>query len=154
MFLLIPLLILVLVVTGCGLLGYGAGRTADCFARLGDLPSGLRGVAALAGAVAAAVYAWGLLHVGGAVLDAEDGGANSSPILPCRSDERAAHVTDYSVSFIPLDFVCETNDGDSYPTDDVPAYITPVAVGLALAAAGCAVSSGYVTELRARRERT
>ena len=150
MFFLVPLLILVLVGTACALVGYGGGRTADwCVGRV-ELPVALRGFAALAGAVAAAVYAWGLLYVGGAVLEAEDGGASSSPILPCRVDERAVHVNDYSVSFLPLDFVCETNDGGSYRTEEVPGYVTPAAVGLALAAAGLAVSSGYVSELRLR----
>ncbi|MFK4104537.1 hypothetical protein ACI2L1_31570 [Streptomyces sp. NPDC019531] len=150
MFLLVPLLILVLVVTACGFLGYGGGRTADWLARRAQLPTALRGFAALAGAMAALVYTWGLLYVVGAILEAEDGGTSSSPIMPCRTDARAVHVVDYSVSFLPLSFVCETNDGGSYPADEVPGYVTPVAVGLALAAAGCAVSSAYVTELRAR----
>ncbi|MET8075830.1 hypothetical protein [Streptomyces sp. NPDC005303] len=150
MFWLIPLFILILVVTAFALLGYGGGRTADWFTHRAELPAALRGLAALTGAVAAAVYAWGLLCVGGAVLEAEDGGAGSSPILPCRTDERAVHVIDYSVSFLPLSFVCETSDGGGYPADEVPGYVTPVAVILALAAVGCAVSSAYVTELRLR----
>lgn len=150
MFFLVLLLLLVVVVTAFGLLGYGGGRTADWFARRVQLPTALRGFAALAGAVAALVYAWGLLYALGAILEAEDGGTGSSPLVPCRGDVRAVHVIDYSVSFLPLDFVCETSDGDSYEADEVPGYVTPVAVGLALAAVGCAVSSAYVTELRAR----
>ncbi|MFF1725537.1 hypothetical protein [Streptomyces sviceus] len=53
------------------------------------------------------------------------------------------------MSFIPLSFDCEMTGGGSYTADVIPAYVNPVAVGLALAAAGCAVPAGYVTELRA-----
>lgn len=134
----------------CALLGYGGGRVADWFVRRAQLPAALLGFAALAGAVAAALYAWGLLHVGGAILEAEDGGADSSPIVPCRADARAARVVDYSASFLPLDFVCETDDGDSYRAGEVPGYVSPAAVGFALAAAGLAVASGYVSEMRLR----
>ncbi|MFF7054774.1 hypothetical protein ACFY94_41135 [Streptomyces griseorubiginosus] len=149
MVLLVPLLMLVLAGAACALLGYGGGRIADWFVRRAELPAALLGFAALAGAATAALYAWGLLHVGGAVLEAEDGGADSSPILPCRDDERAAHVVDYSVSFLPPDFVCETDDG-GYRAGEVPGYVTPAALGLALAAAGLAVASGYVSEVRLR----
>ena len=55
-----------------------------------------------------------------------------------------------SVSVLPLDFVCETDDGDSYRAGEVPGYVTPAALGLALAAAGLAVASGYVSEARLR----
>ncbi len=150
MFFLVPLFVLVLGGVACGLLGFGGGRVADWFVRRAELPAALLGFAALAGAATAALYAWGLLYVGGAVLEAEDGGADSSPILPCRADERAAHVVDYSVSFLPLDFVCETGDGDSYRAGEVPGYVTPAAIGFALAAAGLAVASGYVSEARLR----
>lgn len=69
-----------------------------------------------------AAYVWGLLHVGGAVLEVEDDGVGSSPILAGRDDEPAAHAVD----------------------------VTPAALGLALAAAGLAVASGYVSEVRLR----
>ena len=148
--LLVPLLMLVLAGAACALLGHGAGRIADWFVRRAQLPTALLGFAALAGAVTAAVYAWGLLHVGGAILEAEDGGADSSPIVPCRADERAAQVVDYTVSFVPLDFVCETGDGNSYRAGEVPGYVAPAALGSALAAAGLAMASGYVSEVRLR----
>ncbi|MET7692360.1 hypothetical protein ABZT06_30995 [Streptomyces sp. NPDC005483] len=152
MFLLVPLLILVLAITAFALLGYGGGRIADWLAHRARFPTALRGSAALAGAAAAAMYAWGLLGVGGAVLEAEDGGANSAPLPPCRGNEQAAHVIDYSVSFLPLSFDCELTDGGSYSAGTIPGYVNPAAVGLALAAVGCAVSSAYVTELRLRAE--
>jgi hypothetical protein len=112
----------------------------------------LRGIAVLAGTVAIAVYTWGLLHLAGALLEAEDGGASSAPIPPCRGNEQAVHVIDYSVSFLPLSFDCEMTGGGSYSSEAIPPYVTPVALGLALAAAACAVSSAYVTELRLRAE--
>ncbi|MFF0017067.1 hypothetical protein [Streptomyces sp. NPDC005374] len=112
----------------------------------------LRGIAVLAGTVAIAVYTWGLLHLAGAVLEAEDGGTNSAPIPPCRGNEQAVHVIDYSVSFLPLSFDCEMTDGGSYASGTIPAYVNPVALGLALTAAICAVSAAYVTELRLRAE--
>ncbi|MFJ3960055.1 hypothetical protein [Streptomyces sp. NPDC090036] len=100
-----------------------------------------RPAAALLGACAAGFYSWGLLHVAGAVLAAEDGGASSSPILPCRTpgqEERASHVVDYSVDYVPLRFVCETTGGGSYAAASVPGYVNPAVLGFALAAAVCA----------------
>ncbi|MCT9084790.1 hypothetical protein [Streptomyces fulvoviolaceus] len=123
-----------------------------------NLPIRLRRLAVLAGAVAAAAYAWGLLHVAGAVMEAEDGGTDSAPIRPCRTagwperERGGAGIVDYSVSFVPLGFACETQGGGSYTTEHVPAYVNPVALGCALAAAGLGVSSGYASELRARAE--
>lgn len=110
----------------------------------------LRGLAMLAVLVALAVYTWGLLHLAGAVLEAEDGGANSAPLPPCRGNMQVVHVIDYSVSFLPLSFDCEMKDGDSYSADAIPGYVNPVAVGSALASVGCAVASAYVAELRLR----
>ncbi|WP_020121156.1 hypothetical protein [Streptomyces canus] len=112
----------------------------------------LRGTATLAGAGALAVYVWGLLHLVGAVLEAEDGGTGSAPLPPCRGNEQVAQVIDYSVGYLPLSFDCETTGGGSYTADVIPAYVNPAAVGLALAAVGCAVSSAYVSELRLRAE--
>lgn len=110
----------------------------------------LRGFATLAGLVALVVYTWGLLHLAGSVLEAEDGGASSAPLPPCRGNEQAVHVIDYSVSFFPLSFDCEMTGGGSYPAEVIPGYVNPVAVGSALAAVGCAVASAYVAELRLR----
>ncbi|MDT9701544.1 hypothetical protein RMT89_38190 [Streptomyces sp. P17] len=108
------------------------------------------------GAGACALYGWGLLFVGGAVLTAEDGGTDSSPPQSCRTPgwwerhQRGSEIVDYSVRFVPLGFVCETSDGGSYDNGDVPGYVNPAALGLALAGAGCAVAAGYATEVRAR----
>ncbi|MDQ0910254.1 hypothetical protein QFZ22_006239 [Streptomyces canus] len=110
----------------------------------------LRGFATLAGLVALVVYTWGLLHLAGSILEAEDGGTGSSPLPPCRGNEQAVHVIDYSVGFFPLSFDCEMKDGGSYPAEVIPGYVNPVAVGSALAAVGCAVASAYVAELRLR----
>jgi hypothetical protein len=110
----------------------------------------LRGFATLAGLVALVMYTWGLLHLAGAILEAEDGGAGSAPIPPCRGNEQAVHVIDYSVSYFPLSFDCEMKGGGSYPAEVIPGYVNPVAVGSALAAVGCAIASAYVAELRLR----
>ncbi|WP_406126436.1 hypothetical protein OHQ89_31820 [Streptomyces canus] len=110
----------------------------------------LRGFATLAGLVALVVYTWGLLHLAGAILEAEDGGTGSAPLPPCRGNEQAVHVVDYSVSYLPLSFDCEMQGGGSYPADVIPGYVNPVAVGSALAAVGCAIASAYVAELRLR----
>lgn len=109
-----------------------------------------RTLAALLGACAAGLYTWGLLHVAGAVLAAADGGAGSSPLLPCRSpgqEERASHVVDYTVDYVPLRFVCETTGGGSYAAESVPGYVNPAVLGFALAAAVC----GGAGALGARR---
>ncbi|MGW7721861.1 hypothetical protein [Streptomyces canus] len=110
----------------------------------------LRGFATLAGLVALLVYTWGLLHLAGAFLEAEDGGTGSAPIPPCRGNEQVVHVIDYSVRYFPLSFDCEMKGGGSYPADAIPGYVNPVAVGSALTAIGCAVASAYVAELRLR----
>jgi len=110
----------------------------------------LRKLATVAGLAAFALYLWGLLHVLGALVQAEDGGADSSPILPCRTtngqedgpeDPRAAQVVDYSVNFVPLRFVCETTGGGSYVTDTVPGYVNPALFGLVSASLGCWVAA-------------
>ncbi|MFD9000567.1 hypothetical protein ACFV0T_06230 [Streptomyces sp. NPDC059582] len=148
------LFLVIAAVTVFGLVGYvcsalarrGEGRVEPTMA--------LRTLAALSGAAAVAVYAWGLLHVAGSLMEAEDGGTDSAPARPCRTSgwlerhERGIEISGYSVSYVPLGFVCETSDGGTY--DVVPGYVNPAAVGFALAGAGCAVSAGYVTELRAR----
>ncbi|MFC7307776.1 hypothetical protein ACFQVC_26575 [Streptomyces monticola] len=138
-----PLLVLFLpagLISSLGLLGYGLGTLGRTGLRRADRRRRLRSGAALLGATAAAVYTWGLLHVAGAVLEAEDGGAGSSPLLPCRTPgqwERALTVVDYTVDYLPLRFVCETTDGGAYAAESVPDYVNPAALGLTLAAAVC-----------------
>lgn len=144
-------------ITAVALTGHGFGRLADRGVRRSGLPVILRGVAALTGAAALALYAFGLLGVIGAIMTAQDGGTDSAPPQSCRTagwwerHEQGIEIVDWSVSYVPLGFVCETSDGGSYDNGDVPGYVNPAALGLALAAAGCAVGSGYATELRARK---
>jgi hypothetical protein len=144
-------------ITAVALTGHGFGRLADRGVRRSGLPVILRGVAALTGAAAFAVYAFGLLGVIGAIMTAQDGGTDSAPPQSCRTagwwerHEQGIEIVDWSVSYVPLGFVCETSDGGSYDNGDVPGYVNPAALGLALVAAGCAVGSGYATELRARK---
>lgn len=108
-----------------------------------------RTLALLAGAAAVAVYAWGLLHVGYAVMQAEDGGTGSSPIEPCRAagPSLASQVDGYAVGFLPLRFECRLSTGGAYASSSVPGYVNPAAAGLALTAAG----SWMVARTTARR---
>jgi hypothetical protein len=154
------LLVLVAVVTAV-LLGRGSGtyprpRAAASVAvvpapRRPGAP--FRVVAGIAGGAAALLYLWGLLCVGLAAMQAEDGGAGSSPMPPCRtgvSPELSGRVVDYSVSYFPLRFGCETVDGETYDSADVPGYVTPGVAVLALTAVAGAVAAGRATGRRAR----
>ncbi|MEU3182931.1 hypothetical protein ABZ707_01765 [Streptomyces sp. NPDC006923] len=119
--------------------GHGFGTLGRAGLRRADRRTRLRSLSAVLGAVAIALYTWGLLHVAGAVASAEDGGTDSAPIRSCRTpgwQERtmADMITDYTVNYLPLQFVCETNDGKSYATGAVPGYVNPAVLGLALAA--------------------
>lgn len=156
--LLLPLVTLIAVIAAVGLCGYGSRTLADHGIRRASAPVVLRGLAALAGAGACALYAWGLLAVCGAVLAAEDGGTDSAPTPSCRTpgwSERhlqGVDIVDYTVTYVPLGFVCETSDGGRYDNGAVPGYVNPAVTGLALTAAGCAIGAGYSAELRARAE--
>ncbi|MEU9559531.1 hypothetical protein [Streptomyces fumanus] len=113
----------------------------------------LRVLAGCAGAAAVLLHLWGALCVAGAVMAAEDGGAGSAPVPPCRTadhPERSARTVDYSVSWLPLDFRCETADGESYAPGSVPGYVNPGVAALALTAAAGAVAAGCATEAHAR----
>ncbi|MDX3849500.1 hypothetical protein [Streptomyces sp. AK02-01A] len=119
--------------------GHGFGTLGRVGLRSADRRVWLRSLAAILGAVAIALYTWGLLHVVGAVMSAADGGADSAPIRSCRTpgwQERtmANMITDYTVNYLPLQFVCETNDGGDYATGAVPGYVNPAVLGFALAA--------------------
>jgi hypothetical protein len=96
----------------------------------------LRTVVLFAGAGAVAVYTWGLLHVGWAVLRAEDGGTGSAPIAPRAGPPRASQVDGYAVGYLPLRFECELSGGGAYVAPSVPGYVNPATAVLALTAAG------------------
>ncbi|WP_433312486.1 hypothetical protein ACQP0U_27325 [Micromonospora sp. CA-269861] len=101
----------------------------------------LRAAALLVGAGAVAMYAWGLLHLSHAVLQAEDGGAGSSPIEPCRQagPQMASLVVGYDVSFLPLRFECRLSRGGTYVTSSVPGYVNQATAALGLITATCGV---------------
>ncbi|MEU8330035.1 hypothetical protein [Micromonospora sp. NPDC048839] len=109
--------------------------------RASERPGWLRAAALLAGAATVGVYAWGLLHLGYAVLRAEDGGAGSFPIAPCREagPQRASQVDGYDVSYLPLRFECRLSGGGGYVTSTVPGYVNPGTVVLGLLTATCGV---------------
>ncbi|MFF4422683.1 hypothetical protein ACFY04_18205 [Streptomyces sp. NPDC001549] len=136
--------LLVLVPVGLILPLVFAGRAVGVMARAGgskraDSAAWLRTAGFASAATAVGVYAWGLLHVTGAVVSAEDGGTNSIPIPPCRTagwESRAEGITGYRVEYVPLRFVCETDDVGNYTTS-VPGYVNPVFFLLGLGAAVC-----------------
>lgn len=141
------LLLLLLVPGGLAALvaltGYGVRELARAGAGRAGRGGLLRVLASLVGAATVAVYVWGLLHVVGAVLSAEDGGTDSAPIRSCRTpgwQEWAADpgITGYTVRYLPLRFVCETGDGGSYATGHVPRYVNPVVLCAGLTALACA----------------
>ncbi|MGV9704290.1 hypothetical protein [Streptomyces sp. NPDC003483] len=141
------------------LTGYGLRRLGRRDAGRADGGGRLHGPAALAGAAAIAVYVWGLLHVAGAVLAAEDGGTDSAPVRPCRTPgwqewARDPGITGYTVSYLPVRFVCETGDGGRYATGDVPRYVNPVFFCLAVTAVAITAAAALDTERRTRRRAT
>ncbi|WP_404956536.1 hypothetical protein [Streptomyces sp. 147326] len=74
------------------------------------------------------------------MVEAEDGGASSSPLLPCRTpgqEERASKVVGYTVDYVPLRFVRETTGGGRYAAESVPGYVNPAVAGFALAGVVC-----------------
>ncbi len=95
-----------------------------------------RVVALLACSGAVSLYVWGMLHVLSAVLDAEDGGAGSSPLSPCREagDQIASRVVGYDVGYVWLRFDCRLSDGGTYTTSAVPGYVNPVTALLGVTA--------------------
>jgi hypothetical protein len=116
----------------------------------------LRAGALLAFGVAVGVYTWGILFAGSAVLDAEDGGTDSSPLIPCRGEAdpaTVAKVVDYDISLVPLGFNCRLTDGGSYTTSAVPGYVNPVA-GLLVAAGVTGRALPAVAKRRSRMHTT
>ncbi|WP_121153811.1 hypothetical protein [Micromonospora pisi] len=87
------------------------------------------------------MYTWGMLHVGYAVMEAEDGGTGSSPSAPCRAagEELASQVVGYGVSFVPIRFECQLSGGGTYVGSSAPAYVNPATAVLVLITAGCGI---------------
>ncbi|KPI03260.1 hypothetical protein OK006_0755 [Actinobacteria bacterium OK006] len=147
-------------VAASAFVGYCFGTLGRIGPRQADRVVWLRALAALMGAATAVLYVWGLLHLVGAVMDAEENGTDSAPMRPCRTpgwEERAQDpgIVDYTVRYLPIRFVCETEDGDSYVTGAVPGYLNPGVLGFALAGAGCAGAARLVSRRpgpRATRE--
>lgn len=105
----------------------------------------LRAFGLLAGGLALGTYAWGLVHVAGAWLDAADGGTSSSPPPPCRDHldkARALQVAGYDLDVIPPGFSCELTDGTSVEIPIVPGYVTPAVMVLGAVALISLAASG------------
>lgn len=148
--LLLFLATLIAAIAAFGLFGYGCGVVV----RRGPV---VWAVAGLLGAVAAAAYAVGGFYLGLAVLDAEDGGAGSAPLRPCRAagPERAAHVADYEIELLPLGFTCVVVEGEAgggdYRAGAVPVPLNRVAFGGGVLAVGVALAGAYVKHARIER---
>jgi hypothetical protein len=101
-----------------------------------------RTVALLTCAGAVSLHVWGMLHVLGAVMQAEDGGTSSSPLGPCREagDQIASRVVGYDVTYVWLRFGCRLGDGGTYTTSAVPGYVNPATALLGLTAFVLAVA--------------
>ncbi|XRQ09221.1 hypothetical protein ACN3XK_74270, partial [Actinomadura welshii] len=113
----------------------------------------LRGAALLALGLALGMYTWGMAHLLPALLDAEDGGTDSSPLRPCRGDADAAtvaRVIDYKVGFVPLRFECRLTGGGSYVASVVPGYVNP-ATGVLAAAWAAGLFFGRDRERTSRK---
>ncbi|MEU6816092.1 hypothetical protein [Streptomyces sp. NPDC046860] len=119
----LPLLlgIVVAVVTAFGLAGYGFPTIGK-----GGRENVARGAAALAGALAASAYVWGLASL---VRD-ESGTARA-----CQDANPALYgqVGSYSVSYLPPALECHLTSGGSYGAA-VPGFLTPVLTGCAVIA--------------------
>ncbi|MGY0023897.1 hypothetical protein [Streptomyces sp. cg35] len=141
------LVLIVALIAACSFLGFGVST-------LGRADRRAAGWAGLAAAAACALYAWGALHVAGAVMDAEDGGTGSAPLRPCRSGPQVADpgYLGYHVDFVPLRFVCETKGGGEYVADTVPPYVNPALLGLA-AVTVCLGAGATVAYERGERRR-
>ncbi|MEU5164484.1 hypothetical protein AB0G74_33355 [Streptomyces sp. NPDC020875] len=148
------LFLLLIVPVGGGaaltLTGYGIGTLLGSFhiRRHGRTAARLRGLAGLCGGAAAAVYTYGAVLLALSVLTAEDGGAGSSPPVPCRDvpghHEDIARVSGYSLNFVPLRFDCELTGGGSYDSGAVPGIVNAGAATLALSGAVARFAAGRV----------
>lgn len=85
---------------------------------------------------AVALYVWGVLHLVGAVAEAEDGGTDSSPLRPCREGgyQITSQVVGYDVNYLWLSFDCRLSDGGAYKPSVVPGYVNPAALFLGVSA--------------------
>ncbi|GAA2261133.1 MULTISPECIES: hypothetical protein [Kitasatospora] len=114
------------------------------------------GLATLAGAAAAAVYVWGALHVVGPLMEAEGGGADSSPAPACvraGGVDQAAHVDGYRIEYLPIRLVCHLDKGGgSFTADSAPGYVAPAVLGLGLTAVALPILTAFAAEYRSRRK--
>lgn len=110
----------------------------------------LLAAALLAGAGAVSVYVWGMLHLLGAVFEAEDDGTDSSPLRPCREAglEAAYPIDGYDVDYVPLRFNCQIDGRTAYTISTVPGYVNPATSVLGLLAAILGVLAAATAETR------
>ncbi|WP_018544966.1 hypothetical protein [Streptomyces sp. LaPpAH-108] len=145
-----PLALLLLVLLGlsaaAALAVYGFATVARHGVRRAGLLVQLRSFAALAGAGAACLYAWGALHL----LTLDETGRD----LGCKAavgPARVLEIDSYRPTYIPLGLGCHVKSGTTYSIG-VPGYINPAVGALALAAVALGGFSLLETERRATRD--
>ncbi|WP_328871578.1 hypothetical protein OHT76_16440 [Streptomyces sp. NBC_00287] len=106
----------------------------------------LRSGGALAGAAAACLYAWGVVHL--LMLD------ETARDLGCKEAVGPAHVLEidsYRPTYIPLSLGCHVRSGTTYSTG-VPGYLNPTVGALAFTAVALGGFSLLESERRATRD--
>ncbi|MET7987634.1 MULTISPECIES: hypothetical protein [unclassified Streptomyces] len=140
-------IILIGLIVAVTLAVYGASSLARRGIRRASLGVRLRAGAALAGAAAALMYAWGAVHL---VRD------ETMTTQACRDAvpaAQAAHVSGVDVSLVPLHLNCHVTGDGSYAAA-VPQYVNPAVLGLALIALVLGVFAALESERRSRTDFT
>ncbi|MDH6700883.1 hypothetical protein ACIQKE_27465 [Streptomyces griseoviridis] len=145
-----PLALVVIILVG--LAGAAALAVLGCVTlarhgvRRGSLLTTLRAVAALTAACAAALFAWGAVHL--MTLD------ETRRDTACKEAVGPAHVLEidsYRPSYIPLALGCHVENGTTYTTG-VPGYLNPAVGALAFSAAVLGGFSVLESERRVTRD--
>ncbi|MFC9685041.1 hypothetical protein [Streptomyces sp. NPDC056948] len=143
------------VICALGALVAAAGVVAMAFPGRPEpwLPLLLRRAATMFAWAAVSVYSLGFF----AVLESEwefGEGASSVPARACLDGfdrETTVGLSHHRASYLPLRFDCVRQDGSLYTADPSYLWMNWASMSCALSAAGLAISAGYATEFRARR---
>ncbi|MFI9586768.1 hypothetical protein ACIHCQ_34185 [Streptomyces sp. NPDC052236] len=106
----------------------------------------------------AAAAAVGLCVLGLGMVQFEEhdsqSGADSTPSHSCRDvpPSTMEHLFGQQPSYLPLGFDCVLDDGTTYPSSDIYAWMNALIVGFGVGAVVLAVAGGFVAERRARAQ--
>ncbi|MEV1007460.1 hypothetical protein [Streptomyces sp. NPDC049881] len=142
-----------LFLTAFGLGGHGLRTLGRRSPGRPATPRVLRGLTALSAALTTLLYAGALAIVGMVWLDAHDGGTDSAPARPCRVGTawQETGIARHYATYLPPRYVCETADGSTFTTGNVPARYDLVLAASALTTAALAVAARRKSD---RRDRT